>query len=524
MAASPVLVGEVLADKYRVEQVLGQGGMGVVVAAWHVELEQRVAVKFLLPEYAQSREASERFRREARAAVKIQSEHVARVVDVGTMTGGIPYMVMEFLNGHDVSTEIERNGRFPIDEAVDCVLQTSVAIAEAHSLGIVHRDLKPANLFLTRRPDGSRLVKVLDFGISKSLNADSMPQLALTKTAIMVGSPLYMSPEQLESSKQADERADIWSLGVILYELLIGNVPFGGETLPQLVRAVLTGNYTPAKEARPEVPERLSQVIDRCLQIDKHKRISSVADLADALAPFQVDGYRYSERIRRVHTLAGNSKVDPKTRVTGDIPAMSGSASARRAETSAPRTELSPQDIGPPTTDAIPVVEGSDPPPPVHTTGDTGNSWGRTGGRSASAHPGRKSAALWASVGLVALAGAAAAVWLRAGNAQDAPAPAIAPPASIVASPPVVEAPAQPPVKAIVTPQVAAVATSETEPAANSAASASTDAASVAPSSSATQTAAAPRGNQPKVTKKPAQAEPAKAKPQDPFSDFGGRR
>src|SRR6478752_489071 len=162
--------GEVLAGKYRIERVLGQGGMGIVVAATHLQLGERVALKFLLPEALSNPLAVERFAREARAAVKIKSEHVARVSDVGTLENGAPYMVMEYLDGSDLAAWLTQRGRLPVEQAVEFVLQASEAIAEAHSLGIVHRDLKPANLFVTRRPDGALSVKVLDFGISKRLS------------------------------------------------------------------------------------------------------------------------------------------------------------------------------------------------------------------------------------------------------------------------------------------------------------------------------------------------------------------
>jgi serine/threonine-protein kinase len=187
--------GEVLAGKYMVDQVLGQGGMGVVVAGRHVQLGNRVAIKFLLPGAAQHPEATARFLREARAAVQIQSEHVARVSDVGTLDNGAPYMVMEFLNGSDLGQVLAARGApFAIEEGVSYLLQACEAIAEAHALGIVHRDLKPANLFLTQRADGSALVKVLDFGISKVM-AGHDADASITATATVMGSPAYMSPE-----------------------------------------------------------------------------------------------------------------------------------------------------------------------------------------------------------------------------------------------------------------------------------------------------------------------------------------
>ena len=196
----PITPGTVLAGKYRVERIIGQGGMGLVVEAKHIALDERVALKFLLPDYASHPEAAARFLREARAAVKIKSEHVARVSDVGTLDNGSPYMVMEFLEGSDLSQVLEKRGVLAIPEAIDYVIQGCEAIAEAHSHGIVHRDLKPANLFLTRRQDGYPLVKVLDFGISKTMgNVEN-----LTKTMAAMGSALYMSPEQMQQTRSVD--------------------------------------------------------------------------------------------------------------------------------------------------------------------------------------------------------------------------------------------------------------------------------------------------------------------------------
>src|SRR5580704_996551 len=211
-----VRVGEVLAGKYRVEGILGAGGMGVVVAAHHLQLDERVALKFLLPEALANAEAVARFDREARAAVKIKSEHVARVIDVGKLENGSPYMGMEYLDGSDLSAWLQKRGSPPIPQVVDFVLQACEAIAEAHSLGIVHRDLKPANLFCIRRPDGGLCIKVLDFGISKM---SMLGDLHMTGTTAVFGSPAYMSPEQMHASKDVDGRTDVWSLGVILYEL-----------------------------------------------------------------------------------------------------------------------------------------------------------------------------------------------------------------------------------------------------------------------------------------------------------------
>src|SRR5678816_4399193 len=279
----PVDIGEVLAGKYKVEHVLGVGGMGVVVAARHIQLEQKVALKFLRPEAMQSKEAVERFLREARAAVRLRSEHVAKVTDGGTLDSGAPYMVVEFLDGADLSQIVHATGSITIEEAVYFVLQACEAIAEAHSLGIIHRDLKPQNLFVTRRVDGKPLVKVLDFGISKTL--DTQSGLSLTRTSSIMGSPLYMSPEQMRSSKNVDQRSDIWALGVILYELLTGHVPFEAESVPELCLKVVQDEPASPKSVRPEIQEGLNAVVLKCLEKTASNRFSNVAELAAALEP-----------------------------------------------------------------------------------------------------------------------------------------------------------------------------------------------------------------------------------------------
>jgi serine/threonine protein kinase len=282
--AQAIQPGDVLADKYRVERVLGQGGMGVVVLAEHIELRERVAIKFLLDSPGENAELAERFIREARAAVRIKSEHVVRVIDVGRLPTGAPYMVMEYLEGEDLSQRLLA-GRVPIEDAVDYVIQCCEAMHVAHRSGIVHRDLKPANLFLTQRPDGSALVKVLDFGISKVKSTDAA-QLSLTHTQTMMGSPLYMSPEQMRSSKDVSPAADIWSLGVILHELISGDVPFTGATFPEVLVQVMSEPPTKLRLLRPEVPAELEAVVLRCLEKHPADRYSSVATLAVALTPF----------------------------------------------------------------------------------------------------------------------------------------------------------------------------------------------------------------------------------------------
>jgi serine/threonine-protein kinase len=296
--APGIALSSVIAGKYRVDRVLGKGGMGVVVAAQHIALDTRVAIKFLLDAEA-SQEAHERFAREARAAAKISNEHVARVLDVGELENGAPYMVMELLDGSDLSAVLTGQGPLPTDLAVDFVLQACEAIAEAHSLGIVHRDLKPSNLFCLRRPDGSPCIKVLDFGISKLVSGSGSGGVPMTATHALMGTPMYMSPEQMKSSRDVDGRTDIWALGVILFELLSGRVPFGGDTLPEVCLNVVSSPPPSLGELRRDVPAGLQVAVLRCLAKNRDERFSSVAELARALAPFAPPRAAISvERIR----------------------------------------------------------------------------------------------------------------------------------------------------------------------------------------------------------------------------------
>jgi eukaryotic-like serine/threonine-protein kinase len=306
-SADPIQVGDVVAGKYRVDRVLGEGGMGVVVAATHEQLDERVALKFLRPVVASNPEVVQRFVREARAAVKVRSEHVARVLDVGTLASGTPYMVMEYLDGQDLAQTLAGRGPLPVGETVTYVLQACEAVAEAHSLGIVHRDLKPANLFLARRPNGRPVVKVLDFGISK-ITASGADNPVLTKAAAMMGSPSYMSPEQMVAAGSVDVRADVWALGVVLYELLTGKLPFVAETMPELVGMILQQGYTPVSALRPDVPPGLQATIDRCLQKDRALRHRNVAELAAGLVPFGPPRSDLSlERIAHVLGMTGGA-------------------------------------------------------------------------------------------------------------------------------------------------------------------------------------------------------------------------
>jgi len=277
----------ILDGKYRVERILGRGGMGVVALATHLGIGHKVAVKLLVE--GASDEVVARFLREARASVRLKSEHVARVLDVGELADGAPFMVMEYLEGSDLSVVLKARGALPVHEAVQHVLDACEAIAEAHGAGIVHRDLKPANLLLTRAADGSSCVKVLDFGISKTTGpegGDSGDGMSLTQTATVLGSPLYMAPEQMKSARDVDGRADLWSLGGILYQLLTGRVPFLAEAFTELILMVNMEAPPPPSTFRRDLPKGLEEAVLRCLEKRPEDRFQSAAELALAIAPF----------------------------------------------------------------------------------------------------------------------------------------------------------------------------------------------------------------------------------------------
>jgi eukaryotic-like serine/threonine-protein kinase len=317
---SPLRPGDLLVGKYRVERVLGMGGMGIVFAAQHIALGELVAIKLLLPEAAQSSEAVDRFLREARAAARLRSEHITRIMDVGTLEDGSPYIVMEYLEGTDLSALLEvRPGGLPLGEAVTYVLQACEALAEAHSLGIIHRDLKPSNLFLAKRADRGTIVKVLDFGISKIMRGEDMN---VTRTSTVFGSPLYMSPEQMRASRDVDVPSDIWALGIILFELLAGQMPFEAESLPQLCAKILDEPPKPLRQLRPDLSAGIETVVLKCLQKKSADRYPHIAALAEALAPF--GGHRAYLSVERISMVLS----------TGDVPSADPSGSSLPAASS----------------------------------------------------------------------------------------------------------------------------------------------------------------------------------------------
>jgi serine/threonine-protein kinase len=352
-----------------------------------------------------------RFAREARAAVKITGEHVARVSDVGTLENGAPYMVMEFLEGGDLAAWLHQRGRFAVDQAVEFVLQACVAVAEAHALGIVHRDLKPANLFCVRRADGKPSIKVLDFGISKVTDLSSSDGgMSVTKTSAMMGSPLYMSPEQMQSPKDVDAQTDVWAMGVILYELLAARVPFDGETIPEVAIKVATQAPPSLKAIRPDVPEGLEAAINKALEKSKAARYRNVAELALALGDFAPMRSRgLVERICGILQVAGPASMHP---------------------------DPMPQMAAPPT----PVAAG------------TMAALGRTTAGGNGGHKRVAALAVLATVGALGVVAVAGALWQKRGASDIVASPAVmAPPvASIPATTPAAVAAAEPPADKLV--------------------------------------------------------------------------
>ncbi len=279
--------------------------MGVVAAATHLDLGSLVAIKFLLPDALKNPEIVDRFNREARVAVKIRSEHAIRVIDVGHLETGAPYIVMEHLDGQDLDQRLEEDARIPVAEAVDKILQASEALAEAHALDIVHRDIKPENLFVTKRADGTDCVKVLDFGIAKMAETSISGHRDLTQTSAFLGSPSYMSPEQLASSRDVDARTDVWALGVSLYKLVTGSSPFIADSVSALVLAVVQRAPISLNELCPNAPPGLEDAVAKCFEKHREDRYADLGEMARALAPFGThDAGSSVARIERVLSLS----------------------------------------------------------------------------------------------------------------------------------------------------------------------------------------------------------------------------
>jgi serine/threonine protein kinase len=410
-----VEIGTVFLNKYRVDAIIGHGGMGVVAECTHLALGERVAIKMLRKDVLLDAEAVERFQREAQAAAKLKSEYVARVSDVGTFEGNIPYMVMEFLEGHDLGQLLEQRGVLPVPWATELIMQTAEALAEAHSLGIVHRDVKPTNLFVTWRPDGSALIKVLDFGISKSPMGTDMQ---LTQTQSLLGTPAYMSPEQMRSARLVDWRSDIWSLGSVLYELLEGRRPFEADSFSEMCVKVAVDAPAPMVNT----PIELQPVILKCLAKSPDQRYATMAELGHALVPFVQDQHqaqRLVERMTRVlrrssHNWDGDSSVKTPTDNSGVV---------RQAQ---PQWRSKSEPIARPLGDRSSPIQRRDPSEPVAAVPNT----------IMNHRPQRRGFMIVIGVGVLFGAGIAAAVALGNSENEKAKRPPVVDQAPVVVPPP----------------------------------------------------------------------------------------
>jgi tRNA A-37 threonylcarbamoyl transferase component Bud32 len=326
--------GARVAGKYRIERVVGRGGMGVVYAAHHEILDQRVALKILAPEVASQATAVARFLNEARLAARLRSDHLCQVLDAGVTENGLPFIAMELLEGCDLARLLyERRAPLPVGEATEYVVQALDAVAEAHARAVVHRDLKPSNLFLTQHPGAPPVIKVLDFGISKTDDAFGTGHVPsnITSSRAIIGSPTYMSPEQIQNVKKTDHRADIWSVGVILYELMSGTLPFRGETPGEIFVQIIEGQATPLSRLRPEIPVTLSEIVARCLRRNVDERFENVVALAEALAPYA--WYKHHESLARMRRAVGVRRGPGTASASVPPAAVTGNAAKTQSET-----------------------------------------------------------------------------------------------------------------------------------------------------------------------------------------------
>lgn len=416
--------GEIIAQKYRVERVVGAGGMGVVLAARHVQLGQVVALKLLAAADEERRaEASARFLREAQAAAGLRCDHVVRIYDVGTLDDGRPFMVMELLDGVDGSELLDTQGPQPVPVVLQLVLQACEAVAAAHAAGIVHRDLKPSNLFITQRSDGTPWLKVLDFGISKTVQAGhggDAPN-TLTSTRALMGSPHYMSPEQIRDSKHVDPRTDIWSLGIILHELLAGVPAFSAESLPGVCAAIVADPPPQISQVRADVSPELQAIILRCLEKDPARRYQTVSELAQALR--SLTGVAPSGGAARLtpRTAVASSGVNRRTSLTPSGPAGSSDATLASLDAPGPEQAVAPVEAPLIKTQISPSLEPRAAEPDQAASAPAASA--PASGVASEARPPRERAR-WALVGAtVLLVGFGAVLIARASRAPSEPAP-----------------------------------------------------------------------------------------------------
>lgn len=362
---SGIVPGAIIGGKYRVERTIARGGQGTVVEATHLALRQPVAIKFSHVDGPRKTEGMQRLLQEARAAVRLRGPHVARVIDVDVCDGA-PFIVMEYLQGIDLKALIASRGPLPCPEAVGFMLQACEGVAEAHDLGIIHRDLKPSNLFLVEAPGGAPLLKVLDFGIAKNVSPQAAigEDLELTEPLVLLGSPGYISPEQARDPRQADARADIWSLGLILQELLTGRPVFRARTRADVLALVLLKNPTPISLLRSDVPQAIERVILRCLQKAPEHRFASVRELAEQLAPFAAPVTTGTTQILAPAVRATAAPRRPPGRLLGLLSAAAALSATAALVAVVVANRLSPRAMAPAAAVTVPAGSPPTPQPP----------------------------------------------------------------------------------------------------------------------------------------------------------------
>jgi serine/threonine protein kinase len=338
-----MMPGGTVAGKYRILRPLGQGGMARVVVARHIALDTEVAIKLLKSDLREDEDMRARFFREAQAAARLRNPHVVQVQDVGETEAGTPYIVMEYLQGRDLASLLKEKGRLELAAACQILLQCCEGLAVAHAAGIIHRDIKPANLFLAETHGGT-VTKMLDFGISKFVGAVDARSVELTGTQQAIGSPSYMSPEQMRAIREIDERTDIWALGVVLYRMLTGRLPFTADSLADLHLLVLSGRLTPPRDHLPSLPQELDRLICGCLSVEPWRRPRTVAEVARALAPFappeaaaQADRVERIVRERRPPTEHASAVVPRAVATEGDETALVAPNPVRSEDPAAPK-------------------------------------------------------------------------------------------------------------------------------------------------------------------------------------------
>jgi serine/threonine protein kinase len=317
--------GVLVSGKYRIEKLIARGGMGLVYRASQPMIARRVALKVVRPELLSHPDAAEKLINEACVLGQFQNDHVCRILDAGRLEDGAPYLVLEYLDGTDLRVLLNRENRIEPRRAVDWMMDLLEALAEAHALGIVHRDVKPENLVLAQTPSGES-VKLLDFGICFARHVPGADERRLSE-GNSVGSPHYMAPEQISSPDSSDHRIDIWSVGVVLFELLSGEPPFEGDNAMSICAQVLAREPVALTQLVPSLPAGLAQVVARCLSKEPDQRHADVLELAEALAPYATDGASEAlPRIRRTLSYAPPAPMDAAKPMT---PSGAGPASQR---------------------------------------------------------------------------------------------------------------------------------------------------------------------------------------------------